>query len=77
MLDHAADAGDLQQPVIEVRDVEPSDQQWMKSFLLAHNHSLRVVTRGRLHQALELPGLIASYNREPSALLTYHVAHHV
>jgi len=47
--DHAADPYGLEQPMIAVRDVEArravprTDQEWMESFLLPHNHSLRVV----------------------------------
>ena len=59
---------------IAVRDLQPDDQPWMHDFLLAYNHSLRVVSRGTLHYVLQLPGLIATYNEIPSALLTYHVA---
>ena len=46
----------------------------MHDFLLTYNHSLRVVSRGTLHHVPQLPGLIAIYNKIPSALLTYHLA---
>jgi ribosomal protein S18 acetylase RimI-like enzyme len=59
---------------IAVRDLEIHDQQWMRDFLVTYTHSLRVVSRGTLHHVLQLPGLIATYNAIPSALLTYHVA---
>jgi ribosomal protein S18 acetylase RimI-like enzyme len=59
---------------IAVRDLQPDDQPWMHDFLLTYNHSLRVVSRGTLHDVAQLPGLIATYNELPSALLTYHIA---
>jgi GNAT superfamily N-acetyltransferase len=59
---------------ITVRELESHDQPWMHDFLLTYNHSLRVDSRGTLHHVLELPGLIATCNAIPSALLTYHVA---
>ncbi len=59
---------------IAVRDLQPKDQPWLHDFLLTYNHSLRVVSRGTLHDVAQLPGLIATYNELPAALLTYHVA---
>src|SRR5215213_11333366 len=79
MADQDRDPHDHGQPnpapaTIAVRDLETGEQLWMHDFLLTYNHSLRVVSRGTLHQVLQLPGLIATYNAIPSALLTYHVA---
>jgi GNAT superfamily N-acetyltransferase len=59
---------------IEIRASGPGDREWLHEFILSHNHSLRVVSRGVLHQADQLPGLIASLGGKPSALLTYRVA---
>jgi ribosomal protein S18 acetylase RimI-like enzyme len=59
---------------IAVRALEPADGAWVRDFLLTHNHALRVVSRGVLHQADELPGFAASLAGTPSALLTYHLA---
>jgi ribosomal protein S18 acetylase RimI-like enzyme len=59
---------------IAVRGLEPADVAWVHDFLLIHNHSLRVVSRGVLHQADELPGFVASLDGIPPALLTYHLA---
>ncbi len=46
---------------IAVRDLQPDDQTWMHDFLLTYSHSLRVVSRGTLHDVAQLPGLIATY----------------
>ncbi len=79
MADQQRDPLDHWQPnpspaTIAVRDLETHDQPWMHDFLVTYNHSLRVVSRGTLHHVPQLPGLIATYNAIPSALLTYHVA---
>ena len=79
MADQERDSHDHRQPspspaTIAVRDLEPHDQPWMHDFLVTYNHSLRVVSRGTLHHVPQLPGLIATYDEIPSALLTYHVA---
>jgi GNAT superfamily N-acetyltransferase len=79
MADQERDPCDHGQPnsalaTIAVHDLETHDQPWMHDFLLTYNHSLRVVSRGTLYYVPQLPGLIATYNQIPSALLTYHVA---
>ena len=58
---------------IAVREVEPSDRDWVRSFLREHFMSTIVVSRNVVHQADDLPGFIALYRGEPSALLTYCV----
>jgi ribosomal protein S18 acetylase RimI-like enzyme len=45
----------------------------VREFTWTHIHSLRVVSRGVLHQVLELPGFIGMLDGVPCALLTYHV----
>jgi ribosomal protein S18 acetylase RimI-like enzyme len=57
----------------EVRRVEPADQAWVRGFLNEQFGSTRVVSRGVLHLADELPGFIACYEGSPAGLLTYHV----
>jgi len=58
---------------IAVREVEPADHAWVRSFLGQHFGSTKVVSRGVMHQAENLPGFIAIFRGEPSALLTYCV----
>jgi len=58
---------------IAVREIEPSDRDWVRSFLKDHFGSTKVVSRNVVHQADDLPGFIALYRGEPSALLTYCV----
>lgn len=58
---------------IEVRELASLDREWVRDFLLTYNHATRVVSRGRLHQANQLPGFVAYYEGNPAGLLTYHV----
>ncbi|MHC4127847.1 MAG: GNAT family N-acetyltransferase [Planctomycetota bacterium] len=57
----------------EIRQIEPSDRAWVREFLNGHFGSTRVVSRGVLHLAGELPGFIAFYEGERAGLLTYNV----
>ena len=56
---------------ITLREIEPSDREWVQTFLLKQFGSTRVVTRGVMHQADQLPGFIAMYKGDSSGLLTY------
>ena len=58
---------------IAVREIEPADRDWVRSFLKHHFGSTKVVSRGVLHQADDLPGFFAVLHGEPKALLTYCV----
>ena len=59
--------------VITIRAVDDHDRPWVAEFLRTHFGSTRVVTRGRLHEADRLPGLVAEEDGTPGGLLTYHV----
>jgi ribosomal protein S18 acetylase RimI-like enzyme len=63
----------MNNPEIAVRELESADQDWVRSFLGQHFGSTKVVSRGVMHQADDLPGFIAISRGEPSALLTYCV----
>jgi ribosomal protein S18 acetylase RimI-like enzyme len=56
---------------ITIRQIESTDSDWVRSFLVTHFGSNRVVSRGTMHEANELPGFIALHNGVPSAVLTY------
>lgn len=58
---------------LEIRELEAADREWVRAFLIKHWGSARVVSRGRLHQADELPGLLAEAAGSPAGLLLYHV----
>jgi GNAT superfamily N-acetyltransferase len=58
---------------IDVRDIEPANRDWVRSFLTQHFGSTRIVSRGVMHHADGLPGFIATYAGAPRGLLTYSV----
>ncbi|MHC4349562.1 MAG: GNAT family N-acetyltransferase [Planctomycetota bacterium] len=57
----------------EIREVGPADRAWLRGFLEEHVGSIRVVSRGVLHHAGELPGFLAFFDGNAAGLLTYHV----
>jgi len=59
---------------VEIRDITPADRPWVGAFLREQFGSTRVVSRGVLRRADELPGLIADRDGQAAGLLTYHVA---
>ena len=59
---------------MEIRPVESSDRTWIRGLLTQHFASARVVSRGVLHQADELPGFVAHEAGERAGLLLHHLA---
>lgn len=55
---------------ISIRDIEPSDSEYLRTYLMEHLGYTRVVSRGVMHQANQLPGLIALYDGVPSLRLS-------
>jgi ribosomal protein S18 acetylase RimI-like enzyme len=55
-----------------VRTFEDSDREWASTLLRDRWGSPRIVSLGRVHQADELPGLVAELNGERLGLLTYN-----
>jgi ribosomal protein S18 acetylase RimI-like enzyme len=56
---------------IAITEIELSDTEWVRNFLLENFGSTRVVSRGQIYHADALPGFVALYGGEPKALLTY------
>ncbi len=57
-----------------VRELQPADAPWVADVLTSAWGSTRVVTRGHLHDAARLPGLVATLAARPAGLLTYRIA---
>jgi GNAT superfamily N-acetyltransferase len=57
--------------LMDIRSVTPEDQPWIRALLSEHFASPRVVSRGVLHQADELPGLVAVRGGSPIGVLLY------
>jgi len=58
---------------IEIRTIQPADQTWINKLLTDHWGTSLVVSRGRSHQADQLPGFIALLDKEAVGLATYHI----
>ncbi len=59
---------------IEIKPITAADSPWVMVFLEEVAHSVRVVSRGVLHEPGRLPGFVGLYEGQPRALLTYHIA---
>ncbi len=57
-----------------IKDIGNADRDWVAAVLAQHWGSLKVVSRGRLHQADQLPGLIMTELGTRVGLLTYAAA---
>jgi len=56
--------------------IQPLGEQyrmWARAVLEEHWGSVRIVTRGRVYAADELPGFVALRDEEPVGLLTYRI----
>ena len=58
---------------IAIRAVDPADHEYVGEFLDRVVHYRLVVSRGKLHKADELPGLVAVEDGEIVGLLTYDI----
>lgn len=59
---------------IEIRPVLPGDRAWVQSLLREHWEATKIVSRGRLHQADELPAFVAVVDESPAGLVTYRIS---
>ena len=58
---------------MKVRALQSSDTSWLEPLVRKHFGSSRVVSRGVLHDALCLPGLVAEEDSRPLGLLQYRL----
>jgi ribosomal protein S18 acetylase RimI-like enzyme len=58
----------------EIRPFDLSDRAWARRLLTERWDSPRIVTRGRVHQADQLPGWVAAAADGLIGLLTYQIA---
>lgn len=60
-------------PGFDVRPLDLSDRAWVARLLTEHWSSTRLIARGRVHNADELPGFVAEAGGEPIGLVTYRL----
>ena len=58
---------------MKARDVLPTDRPWIEAQVAAEFGSPRVVSRGVVHDALSLPGLVAERGGCPMGLLLFRI----
>jgi len=56
---------------IEILPLKETDRRWAREFLEEEAGAARMVSRGRLHQADQLPGFVAVVSGVRAGLLTY------
>jgi len=56
-----------------IRPVEARDKPWIRVLLEERWEAPIIVTRGRVHRADELPGLVAEEGGNPVGLITYKI----
>ena len=57
----------------QIRPLIEGDKTWVASLLAEWWAGPRIVTRGKLHHAEELPGFIAVQKDKPAGLITYNI----
>lgn len=57
----------------QIRELQDADREWLHGLLKEHWGGPVIVTRGRLHQADQLPGFVAIRQSERVGALTYRV----
>ena len=60
--------------MVSIRPLTPADQAWVSTFLTEQAGSSRMVSRGKLLDAVALPGFVGLLAGERQGLLTYHLA---
>ena len=60
-------------PNIVLSSLRTSDRSWVISLLTDRWGEVRVVSRGRLHDASQLPGFVARIEDQVVGLVTYHI----
>jgi DNA-3-methyladenine glycosylase I len=56
-----------------IRPLSTADRDWARQVLTARWRAPRIVTRGRVHQADELPGFVAGGPDDLAGLITYRI----
>lgn len=58
---------------MRIRNRRANDRAWVESLVSEHGGSSRVVSRGIVHDALSLPGLVVERDGVPVGLLLYRI----
>jgi len=64
---------EISEKKLSIRPVRASDYDWIAVFLIEQWGSVKVISRGNLHYANTLPGLVAAIDEQPAGLATYSI----
>jgi GNAT superfamily N-acetyltransferase len=56
---------------VQIQALRDGDRGWVATLLQSHWGSVRIASRGQIHEADQLPGFVAWQGDEPVGLLTY------
>jgi DNA-3-methyladenine glycosylase I len=59
--------------MFQIRDLREEDREWVGQFLEEYAYSTIVVSKGKVHDASQLPGFAAMQGDRPAGLLTYRL----
>jgi ribosomal protein S18 acetylase RimI-like enzyme len=59
---------------LKIKTLKPTDKDWVIQLLTTHWHSTEVVSRGKIYDASQLPGIAALRGSEVVGLITYRIA---
>jgi ribosomal protein S18 acetylase RimI-like enzyme len=59
--------------IVRIRPFEEADREWATELLAREWGDVTVVSRGRVHDPMRLPGFVAERDGEPVGLVTYYV----
>jgi len=57
----------------KIRSIEKDDRAWVTGLLKEWWEGPKIVTRGRVHEADQLPGFVSVYKGERAGLITYEM----
>jgi ribosomal protein S18 acetylase RimI-like enzyme len=64
----------MKEPVsLQLLPFTETHREWASAILKETWGSTKIVSKGRLHDAIDLPGYVAIYEIEPVGLVTYHL----
>jgi len=64
---------EISEKKLSIRPVRASDYDWIAAFLVEQWGSAKVISRGNIHYANTLPGLVAAIDEQPAGLATYSI----
>lgn len=58
---------------LKIREILDTDKKWVKTLLIERWGSPQIITKGKVYNALDLPGFIAFHGEKPVGLAIYRI----